>query len=49
MTEIDPATSTPDVAETQRRKNRGVKLFIRDIVLIFVAAIIISVGIKAFL
>ncbi|MET4782579.1 signal peptidase I [Glaciihabitans sp. UYNi722] len=49
MTEIDPATSTPDVAETLRRKNRGVKLFIRDIVLIFVAAIIISVGIKAFL
>ncbi len=49
MTEIDPATSTADVAETQRRKNRGVKLFIRDIVLIFLAAIIISVGIKAFL
>jgi signal peptidase I len=54
MTDIDPATSTEavstrDVAETRRRKARGVKLFIRDIVLIVLAAIIISVGIKAFL
>ncbi|MCU1524366.1 MAG: signal peptidase [Microbacteriaceae bacterium] len=49
MTEIEPATSTSDVVEARRRKNRGVKLFIRDIVLIFLAAIIISVGIKAFL
>jgi len=49
MTDIDPATSTHDVAETRRSKTRGVKLFIRDIVLIVVAAIIISVGIKAFL
>ncbi len=49
MTEIDPATSSTDVAETRRRKSRGVKLFVRDIVLIFLAAIIISIGIKAFL
>jgi signal peptidase I len=49
MTDIDPATSTEDVAETRRRKSRGVKLFLRDIVLIVVAAIVISVGIKAFL
>ena len=49
MTDIDPATSTEDVAETRRCKSRGVRLFIRDIVLIVVAAIVISVGIKAFL
>lgn len=49
MTENDPATSTVDVAEERRRKNRAIKLFIRDIVLIFLAAIVISVGIKAFL
>lgn len=33
----------------RRRRNRGVKLFVRDVVLIFLAAIIISVGIKTFL
>jgi signal peptidase I len=49
MTDIDPALSTRDEAETRRRTSRGVKLFVRDIVLIFLAAIIISVGIKAFL
>lgn len=32
-----------------RRRTRGMKIFIRDIVLIFIAAIVISVGIKAFL
>ena len=49
MTDINPATSTEDVAATRRRKTRGVRLFVRDIVLIVLAAIIISVGIKAFL
>ncbi len=49
MTDIDPALFTRDEAETRRRKSRGVKLFLRDIVLIFLAAILISVGIKAFL
>ena len=36
-------------ATNRRRRNRGVKLFVRDVVLIFLAAIIISVGIKTFL
>jgi len=49
MTHIDPATSVDDVQDQKRGKSRGVRLFIRDIVLIFLAAIIISVGIKAFL
>lgn len=48
MTDIDPATSTDDAVTTKRRRS-GVKLFLRDIVLIVLAAIIISVGIKAFL
>lgn len=33
----------------KRRRTRGVKLFLRDILIIFLAAIVISVGIKAFL
>ena len=60
MTQIDPAASQQsaqtgdtaparDSADTRRRNSRGVRLFIRDIVLIFLAAIIISIGIKAFL
>jgi signal peptidase I len=49
MTEIDPAASEKSAADKRRRKSRGVRLFIRDIVLIFLAAIIISIGIKAFL
>ncbi|MEO7146954.1 MAG: signal peptidase I [Terrimesophilobacter sp.] len=36
-------------AARNRRRNRSVKLFVRDVVLIFLAAIIISVGIKTFL
>jgi signal peptidase I len=50
MTELHPAASeSPDGADAKRRKTRGARLFIRDIVLIFLAAIIISIGIKAFL
>jgi len=49
MTQIDPATADDEAAQRRRSGSRGVKLFIRDIVIIFVAAIIISVGIKAFL
>ncbi|MCU1515147.1 MAG: signal peptidase [Microbacteriaceae bacterium] len=50
MTDIQPTESaTADRVDGKRRNSRGVKLFIRDIVLIFLAAIIISVGIKAFL
>jgi signal peptidase I len=49
MTETEPSTRAESVGKDQRRKTRGVKLFIRDIVLIFLAAIIISIGIKTFL
>jgi signal peptidase I len=49
MTDIDPATSTDDGVEAKRHKTRGVGIFLRDIVLIVLAAVIISVGIKAFL
>lgn len=45
----DSSSAGVDTAEAHRRRNRGVKLFIRDLVLIFVAAVIISVGIKTFL
>lgn len=47
-TEVQPAPSEGADAQ-RRRRTRGVKLFIRDIVLIFLAAIVISVGIKTFL
>jgi signal peptidase I len=43
------ASESDETPDAPRRKNRGVKLFIRDIVLIFIAAIIVSVGIKTFL
>lgn len=49
MTETHPASPASSEATERRRRTRGVKLFIRDIVLIFLAAIIISVGIKTFL
>jgi signal peptidase I len=49
MTHIDPATSTDEAQDPKRGRSKGITLFIRDIVLIFLAAIIISVGIKAFL
>ncbi|MEO7122017.1 MAG: signal peptidase I [Lacisediminihabitans sp.] len=49
MTETEPPSRASSAAQEKRRKTRGVKLFIRDIVLILVAAIIISVGIKTFL
>ncbi len=55
MTEIDPssraAVATQDQTRTQdqKRRSRGVGLFVRDIVVIFIAAIVISVGIKTFL
>jgi len=47
-TEVQP-TRHEAADSRRRRRNRGMKLFIRDIVLILVAAIVISVGIKAFL
>jgi signal peptidase I len=49
MTDSVAATSTDGGAEAKRHKTRGARLFLRDIVLIVLAAIIISVGIKAFL
>ncbi|MEY2849864.1 MAG: hypothetical protein RI885_2531 [Actinomycetota bacterium] len=49
MTEIDPSPRPPAATQDQKRRSRGVALFVRDIVVIFVAAIIISVGIKTFL
>ncbi|MHB1172190.1 MAG: signal peptidase I [Lacisediminihabitans sp.] len=49
MTQTGPSTRVDSAAREKRRRTRGVKLFFRDIVLIFVAAIIISVGIKTFL
>lgn len=49
MTDTQPVSRLDREALEKRRKTRGIKLFIRDIVLIFLAAIIISVGIKTFL
>ena len=49
MSDMQPATRTDREASEKRRKARGIKLFVRDVVLIFLAAIIISVGIKTFL
>lgn len=47
MTTDEQSVSESDAKN--RRRNRGMKLFVRDVVLIFLAAIIISVGIKTFL
>ena len=49
MTDSDATVSTDSANQDKSGKARGTKLFIRDIVLIFLAAIVISVGIKAFL
>jgi signal peptidase I len=49
MTEIDPSPRPSAATQDHKRRSRGVGLFVRDIVVIFVAAIIISVGIKTFL
>lgn len=49
MEQTDPLPRAPRTAQDRERRARSVKLFVRDIVVIFVAAIIISVGIKTFL
>lgn len=49
MTETDPSSRTPRTAQDRERSARSIKLFLRDILIIFVAAVIISVGIKSFL
>lgn len=49
MTDSGPTLRDDREAQDKQDTSRGVKTFIRDIVVIFVVAIIISVGIKAFL
>jgi signal peptidase I len=49
VTDSKSATTSVGAAESTSRKGRGTKLFIRDIVLIVVVAIVVSVGIKSFL
>ena len=49
MTETEPSIRVRNAEREKRRRTRGVKLFIRDIVLILLAAVLISVGIKTFL
>jgi signal peptidase I len=49
MTVDDPPTRVQRASQEKQRRTRGVKLFIRDVILIFVVAIFISVGIKTFL
>ena len=49
MTTEEPPTRRESKGSQKRTRARSVKLFIRDIVIIFLAAIIISVGVKAFL
>ena len=49
MTETDPSSRVPRTAQDRERSARSVKLFLRDILIIFVAAVVISVGIKTFL
>ena len=49
MTVEDPPTRVQRASQEKQRRTRGVKLFIRDVILIFVVAIFISVGIKTFL
>ncbi|MBB5632492.1 signal peptidase I [Cryobacterium mesophilum] len=50
-TEEQPSQQSAAESATtdKRRRTRSMKLFVRDVVLILIAAIIISVGIKAFL
>jgi signal peptidase I len=49
VTDSTSATTNVGEAESTNRKSRGTKLFIRDVVLILVVAIVVSVGIKSFL
>lgn len=49
MTTEETPTRHERQRSDKRSRSRSMKLFIRDIILIFLAAIIISVGIKAFL
>lgn len=49
MEQTDPSPRPSRTAQDRDRRSRSIKLFVRDIIVIFVAAIIISVGIKTFL
>lgn len=49
MEQTDPSPRPSRTAQDRDRRSRSIKLFVRDIVIIFIAAIIISVGIKTFL
>ncbi len=49
MTTEEQPTRQDRRGSERRSRSRGIKLFVRDILLIFLAAIIISVGVKAFL
>src|SRR4249919_1508704 len=49
MTEDTLPTRTDRAAADKRRKQRSVKLFIRDILIIFVVAVLVSFLIKTFL
>lgn len=47
MTEVDPSPRSSRLA--QDRKSRSKKRFLRDVVILFLAAVIVSVGIKTYL
>jgi signal peptidase I len=49
VTEMDPVWSARGEGHARRSKRHAVRVFARDIIFIFVAAIIVSVGIKTFL
>ena len=49
MTDSEAIVSPDSEHQATANRARGTRLFIRDIILIFLAAIVISVGIKAFL
>lgn len=49
MTQEEPAARPDTAPATTTSRGRGVRLFLRDLLLIFLAAVIISVGIKTFL
>jgi signal peptidase I len=49
VTEMDPVWSARGEGHSRRSKTHAVRVFARDIIFIFVAAIMVSVGIRTFL
>lgn len=49
MSEDSLAANAAPAVTPRRQRGRGIRLFFRDLILIFLAAVIISVGIKTFL